>query len=231
MKKILSTLLATIMISAVTGCGTVEKTETTSILTEEMLSFIDAIDEKAPVYAEYLTESGNVPVRNGFAYSAELVGAGTEGTVEMDLYMEAVDKVALFTSVNDVSNAIIIKDKTYYIVSDAEEQVVYAELTDEQLDEMTKSMTSSVTPTFNPDTAIFETGTEEYNGTEYLFERITTEEIGEIVVYADTATKEIRYIISAGIPMEITFFDHEVESSVFDIPEDYEYVSMADMNG
>ena len=46
-----------------------------------------------------------------------------------------------------------------------------------------------------------------------------------------TATKEIRYIISAGIPMEITFFDHEVESSVFDIPEDYEYVSMAEMNG
>lgn len=230
MKKLLSTLLATIMIASVTGCGAEKKVETTSIISEEMASFIDAIDEKAPIYAEYLNESGNIPVRNGFAYSMDS-GTGTEGTVEMDLYMEAVDKIALITVADGVSNSIIIKDKKYYIVSDAEQQVVYMELTDEQIEEMTKSMTSSMTPTFNPDTAVFESGTEEYNGTEYLFERITTEEIGEIVLYADTATKEIKYLVSAGVAMEVTFFDHEIESSVFDFPTEYELINMADMQG
>lgn len=251
MKKILSALLATLMIATAAGCTSEEKTnettqtegnnaaetteaaepevKTTSILTEDMVSFIEQIKDKAPIYADYFEENGMVPVRMGMKYSADLYGTGTESEVVMEVYMASLEKIALKTVTDGVSSDVIVADGTYYIISDAEKQAIYMILPEEEAASLTDSMTASMTAAFDPATATFETGTEEYNGTEYLFERINTAEAGEIVVYADTATKEVKYLVTGGIAMEITFLDHNVDEAVFTVPSDYELVDMESM--
>ena len=101
------------------------------------------------------------------------------------------------------------------------------ELTEEQKAMMTEMMTATAKGAFNPATAVYESGTTEYNGAEYLYEKITTEEIGEIMVYADTKTQDVKYIQSAGQIMEITFLKHEIDESVFEIPSDYTKTDMS----
>ncbi len=255
MKKFLSAILAVCMIAATAGCGSddtaetttaaegaaaeegavaeenaaadEEKVETTSINTPEMLTFIDTISKDAPIYANYLKESGEVPSRTGFAYSADLYGTGTESKVEMEVYMASLEKIAIKTITDGVSSDIIMNNGTYYILSGAEKQALYMTLGEEESAAMSEQMATSMVPAFDAATATFTSGTEEFNGTEYLFERITTAEAGEIVVYADKTTKEVKHLVSGGVAMEVTFFDHNVDDAVFEVPADYELIDMA----
>ncbi len=259
MKKFLSTILAVCMIASVSSCGSTDDAtetttaaegavaddataedgaedvaddvETTSVNTPEMDAFIEKINAEVPIYAEYLKESAQVPVRTGFAYSADLYGTGTESAITLEVYMDSLDKIAMKTVTDGVSSDIIMNNGTYYIVSAAEKQALYMELPEESKAEMASQMSSSLVPAFDADTATYATGTEEYNGTEYLFERITTTEMGDIVIYADKDTKEIKYLGSDGIIMEVTFFDHNVDSSVYEIPSDYTLTDMSAMMG
>lgn len=201
--------------------------ETTSVLTEETTAFIETLKANAPIYADYMYESGQVPVRNGFTYSADLYGTGTPSEVVMEVYMTSLDKIAVKTSTDGVASDIIMKDNTYYIVSAAEKTAITMALNEEEAAEMADSMASSMTPAFDAATATYETGTEEYNGTEYLFEKINTAEAGQIIVYADKDTKEIKYLVSGGIAMEMTFFDHNVDESVYEVPADYTITDMS----
>lgn len=247
MKKFLSIILAAMVMTAA-GCSkeaddSAETTttaaqneaaadvETTSILTEETSAFIEALKDKAPIYADYMYESCQVPVRNGFTYSADLYGTGTSSVITMEVYMSALDKMAIKTSTDGVASDIIMKDNTYYILSDAEKTAITMALSEEEAAEMADTMASSMTPAFDAAAATYETGTEEYNGTEYLFEKINTAEAGEIIVYADKDTKEIKYLVSGGIAMEMTFFDHSIDESVYEVPADYTITDMAALMG
>lgn len=266
MKKILSVLLASLVLAAA-GCGgndTAATTTTTAavedaaattttaadaaeeaeteeaeveaeeidspLLTEEMLAFIDTVKTSgAPIYADYLKDSSVLPVAMGFAYEADLYGTGTPSKVKMEIYMSSMDKMAVMTETDGVSSDIIIKDKTTYMLSDAEKTAIYMAMDDATAAQMTESMTASVKPAFDASAAKYESGTEEYNGTEYLYEKITTAEAGEVVIYADVNTKEIKYLISAGIAMEMTLMTHDIDESVYEVPADYTLVDMAAM--
>lgn len=229
-KRFIPVILAAMTMTAA-GCGAAEVEQweyevgVDTFMTQEMADFVEEIRPEAPIYANYLVESAAIPTGMGLAYE-------TNGMkVEMDTYMESFDKLAVVTTTDGVSSDIILKDGVYYIVSDAEKAVIYMEMTEEQKTAMTESMTSSMQPTFDPAAAQYESGKTEYNGTEYLYEKITAAEIGELMIYADTKTMDIKYIQSGGQVMELTFLEHEIDSSVFEIPADYTMTDMATMNG
>jgi len=199
-----------------------------TLLTEDMIAFIETVETSgAPIYADYLKESSILPTAMGFAYEADLYGTGTPSKVTMEVYMSAMDKMAVKTVTDGVASDIIIKDMTTYMLSDAEKTAIYMAMDEATMAQMSESMTASVKPAFDASAATYESGTEEFNGTEYLFEKITTAEAGEIVIYADVNTKEIKYLSSGGITMEITLLSHDVDDSVYEVPADYTLVDMA----
>lgn len=198
-----------------------------SLLTEDMIAFIETVETSgAPIYANYLMESSLLPTAMGFAYEADLYGTGTNSKVTMEVYMSAMDKMAIKTVTDGVASDIIIKDMTMYMLSDAEKTALYMAMDDATMAQMSESMTASVKPSFDAAAATYESGTEVFNGTEYLYEKITTVEAGDIVVYADMNTKEIKYLVSTGMTMELTLLTHDVNDSVYEIPADYTLVDM-----
>lgn len=264
MKKILSVLLASLVLAAA-GCGGNEATTTTtteapaadattttaaveeaeqteeeaidpgvfgvdSLLNEDMLAFIDTVKTSgAPIYADYLTQSSLLPTAMGFSYEADITGTGTNSVVTMEIYMSSMDKMAIKTVTDGVASDIIIKDKTMYMMSDGEKTALYTTLDDAAMTQMADTMTASVKPAFDAEAATYESGTEEFNGTEYLYEKITTAEAGDIIVYADTATKDVKYLVSGGMTMEMTLLTHDVNDSVYEIPSDYTIIDMASL--
>lgn len=199
------------------------------LLTDEMKEFIETLKAEVPIYADYMYETSLLPTAMGFAYEADMYGTGTASKVTMDIYMEGLNKMALITKTDGEGATVILDGDKYYMVSDAEKTAMYMTLSEEEMSSMADTMKGSISTTFDPDTATFETGTKEYNGKEYLFETINTVEMGDITIYADTVTKEVKYIESAGTTMEITFLTHEVDLSVYEIPSDYVLVDLATM--
>jgi len=116
-------------------------------------------------------------------------------------------------------------------VSPDEKTALYMEMTDEEAAEMNNSMTASVKASFDASAAKYETGEAEFKDATYYYEKITTEEMGEIMVYADAATKELKYVVSQGVTMEIVNISADVDASKFEIPEDYTLIDMAAMMG
>lgn len=196
-----------------------------TLINEETAAFIEAIRPEAPIYANYLVESSALPSAVSLSYETNGVA------VTMETYMVDLDEMVVTTITNGVTNDVILKDGTYYMVSDAEKTALYMNMTEEQQSAMIDAMVSSVQSAFNPETASFETGKTEYNGTEYLYEKITTAEAGEIMIYADKKTKDVKYIQNAGQIMEINFLEHEISDSIFEIPADYTMTDMATMAG
>lgn len=199
------------------------------LLTDEMKEFIETLKAEVPIYADYMYETSLLPTAMGFAYEADMYGTGTASKVTMDIHMEGLNKMALITKTDGEGATVILDGDKYYMISDAEKTAMYMTLSEEEMGSMADTMKGSISTTFDPDTATFETGTKEYNGTEYLFETINTVEMGDITIYADKATKEVKYIESAGTTMEITFLTHEVDPSVYEIPSDYVIVDLASM--
>ncbi len=184
------------------------------------------LKENAPIYADYVEQSMTFPVYNSFAYEADLYGTGTPVQCEMSIAIASLERLAVSTKADGTESTILLKDGTYYIVSPAEKTALYMAMGEAEMEQMRESMTASMVPQFDMEAAAYETGTEEYNGAEYLFEKVTIPE-GEIIIYADPATKEIRYIISGGVAMEMTALTHDVDESIFEIPEDYTLTDMS----
>lgn len=202
-----------------------------ALISEETSAFLDKVKAGAPIYGSYLEENYQLPIREGFAYDVDLYGTGTLSKVNMDVYMESFDRIAIVTIMDGTANKIILDNGKYYIVSDAEKTAMYVEMSEEDRKAMSDEMFASVKPNFDADLAAFETGTKEYDGTEYIYEKVTAPVIDEIGVYADKETQTIKYLETAGIMMEITAFDHEVDSSVFEIPADYQMIDMMEAMG
>ncbi len=201
------------------------------LMTDELREFIDTIRSEVPIYADYLEKSAQLPLHMGIAYEADLTGTGEMSYTSMDVYMASFDKMFISTVTDGAALDILLDGNKYYMLSAAEKAAIFMEMTEEEVADMGSSMTASIVPGFNHESATYETGETEYNGTTYLYEKITTPETGEIIVYADTATKEVMYIASAGITMEITALTSDFDNSIFTVPADYTIVDMAEMMG
>lgn len=203
-----------------------EQTEENSIITEEMNVFVASLEDKAPIYANYLKESCELPVRNGFSYTADL-GTGEMTDITMNVYMESYEKVCMETVANGLMGRIVINDGNYYIIDDSSESVTYMSLSEDEAAVMAESMSMSMKPAFNIEDVTIENGVEIIEGIEYISEKVIDSEGNVIInVCADKETSEIKYIISAGITMKITFFDHETNEEVYIIPENYSFTDL-----
>lgn len=186
----------------------------------------------APIYANYIEDQTNLPIRIGFAYEQDLYGTGIASKIAMDTIIKSPEEMAVITAMDGTEERFVITKERYYMVSTAEKTAIYQDLDDAMRTQLSESMTAGLSGTvmFDAVNATYETGTEEYNGTEYLFEKISAPDM-EVTVYGDPATKEIRYLISAGVTLQITAFTHDVDNSIFEIPSDYTVVNMADAMG
>lgn len=186
----------------------------------------------APIYANYIEDQTNLPIRVGFAYEQDLYGTGIASKIAMDTIIKSPEEMAVITEMDGTEERIVITKERYYMVSTAEKTALYMDLDDAMRTQLSESMTAGLSGTvmFDAVNATYKTGTEEYNGTEYLFEKISAPDM-EVTVYGDPATKEIRYLISEGIALQVTAFTHDVDNSIFEIPSDYTVVNMADAMG
>lgn len=201
------------------------------LMTEEMRAFIDAVKAEAPVYGDFLEKTSSIPVTMALNQEADLMGTGEITTSYMELGMASFDSFYVSTDTLGTAMDIIITDGKYYMVSPDEKAALYMEMSDEEAASMQESMTASVKANFDASAAKYETGEAEFKNTTYYYEKITTEEMGEIMVYADTATKELKYVVSQGVTMEIVTISDKVDESKFEIPADYTIVDMAAMMG
>ncbi len=201
------------------------------LITDEIREFIEAVRAEAPIYADFYEASSSLPVTLAFNQEADLMGTGEITTVYMELGMASFDSFYVSTDSLGSAMDIIIKDGKYYMVSAEEKTALYMEMTEDEAAEMNESMVASVKASFDPSDATFETGEEEFRGETYLFEKITADEIGEIIVYADPATKEIKYFVSQGVTMEVLVISDTIDESKFEIPADYTLIDMAEMMG
>lgn len=201
-------------------------------VSDEYQEFIEILKENVPIYGAYIEESTKFPVYNSFFYTDE----DDEGTysVEMEVIIAAINRIAVNTVMDEGAVNIIVDGNMYYLVSPDSNAALYMELDDETAAELTESLKSSMNPSFDASAAEYESGKTDYNGTEYLYETINVNdeesEINSITVYADTETEEIKYIDVDGSVMEMKGFGHDIDESVFVIPDDYELINMEDMD-
>ena len=201
------------------------------LMTDEVRAFIDAVKAEAPVYGDFLEKSSSIPVAMAFNQEADLMGDGQITTVYMEIGMASFDQFYVSTDSLGAPMDIIITDGKYYMVSAEEKTAIYMEMSAEEAAEMNESMTASVKASFDASAATYETGETEFKGATYYYEKIATDEMGEIEVYADPATKELKYLVSQGITMELVFITDEIDASKLEIPADYTLIDMAEMMG
>lgn len=201
------------------------------LMTDEIREFIEELRAEAPIYADFFEKSSSIPVTMAFNQEVDLMGTGEISTVYMELGMASFDSFYVSTDTLGSPMDIIITDGKYYMVSAAEKTALYMEMSAEEAAEMQESMTASVKASFDASAAKYETGETEFRDATYLYEKITTAEMGEIMVYADPATKEIKYLVSQGVTMEIVTISDKVDNSKLEIPADYTLIDMASMMG
>ena len=196
------------------------------LMTDEIREFIEELRAEAPIYASFFEKSSSIPVTMAFNQEVDLMGTGEISTVYMELGMASFDRFYVSTDTLGSPMDIIITDGKYYMVSAAEKTALYMEMSAEEAAEMQESMTASVKASFDASAAEYETGETEFRDATYLYEKITPAEMGEIMVYADPATKEIKYLVSQGVTMEIVTISDKVDNSKLEIPADYTLVDM-----
>ena len=201
------------------------------LMTDEVRAFIDAVKAEAPVYGDFLEKSSSIPVAMAFNQEADLMGDGQITTAYMEIGMASFDQFYVSTDSLGSPMDIIITDGKYYMVSAEEKTAIYMAMSDEEAAEMNESMTASVKASFDASAATYETGEAEFKDATYYYEKIATDEMGEIEVYADPATKELKYLVSQGVTMEVLFVTDEIDASKLEIPADYTLIDMAEMMG
>lgn len=201
------------------------------LMTEEMVEFITELKSKSPIYGEFIEITSTIPLHLGMAYEADMTGTGAMSSVSMDLYISSLDKMFISTISDGVAADILFNNGKYYIISAEEKTALYIEMSDEEAADLANQMTASVKANFDASDATYEAGETEYNGTTYLYEKVTTDELGDILVYADTATKKIKYLSNQDIMMEITALESDFDESIYEVPSDYAIIDMSALMG
>ena len=268
MKKLLSVILASLVIAAA-GCSGNEATTTTtaaettttaeattaateaateavteaetteaetsampddSFLSDEEKVFIGKLRTEAPVYAEFYAANLNYPVTVTFYVNNFLFeGTPTKATMEIGMASPSSSYVIIDPEITDANIISIFKDGMHYNMIPETQTVFYTEMENETAHRMINLMTADLTPSFDPFTATYETGKLKYKGEFYLYERIQTEEFGEITVCTDIETKELRHIMSGNVTLTDINVSNTIDYSKLEIPAEYTIVDMAEL--
>lgn len=249
MKKILSVILASLIITAagcagneaaVTTTATAAETTTTaaeteappddSFLTDEEKVFIGKLRTEVPIYADFYAANLKFPVTVTF-YNNNFLFEGnfTKAAMEIGMATPSSSYVFIDPEATEANIISIFKDGMHYNIIPETQTAIYAEIKRETAHRMINAMTADLTPNFDPFAAEYETCESLLNGETYLRETIRTEEVGEIIVFADTKTKEIRHIISGGVMLEDINVSNTIDYGKLEIPTDYTLTDMAEL--
>lgn len=218
MKKVLKSILAIILVISlalvVTGCG--NNDEANKENNAESKTY--AVLSKAFSGDSYImTLEGNIDL-----------GEGVENST-MTLAMRGED---IYMDVNATSGhlTIMYKDNTTYVVSHEDKMYMTAEGKNEEIFAEEDMFVFSKEDLADIETAKYNTGKEEVNGTEYDYEEYKDEEAGTTEKYYFSG-EDLKYIKTTDANgqeeiMKVIKLSSDVEDNVFDLPTDYEKVQM-----
>lgn len=228
MKKLLAIILALALCASFAACG--KKTEAPAAGGEPQP------EQSAPVAAAYTTgdytkafakEMGNLakgPFRMAMKTTVDY--EGTASDVDMTMYVDGENKMAVDMTLDGQAMRIVYKDGDGYILFDSEKMAMKAGAVD--VDDALESVTDV---TDDADDAVFTGGTEDIDGKSYVWEEI---EDSDTKMYFDESTGALKYIKSVSdgqeSTTEITAYDNNVDASVFEIPSDYEIVDLSELS-
>lgn len=218
MKKVLKSILAIILVISlalvVTGCGNndeANKENNAKSKTYTVLSKAFAGD------SYIMTLEGNMDLGEGLENSTMTLAMRGE-----DIYMD----------VNATSGhlTIMYKDNTTYVVSHEDKMYMTAEGKNEEIFAEEDMFAFSKEDLQYIETAKYDTGKEEVNGTEYEYEEYKDEEAGTIEKYYFSG-EDLKYIKTTDANgqeeiMKVIKLSSDVEDNVFDLPTDYQKVQM-----
>lgn len=184
-------------------------------------SYINAIAEKAPLYAEYVKTINTIP------YTVTLGMLDEEGNVasETQLSMAARDKIAMNISQSGAATRIVMSDHTYYMISDETKAAVFYTL-DEQTWNDTLAASANSAAAFNTDSLEVTAGSEELFGTAYNTEDIT-DGTTSLKAYYNTETNRVEYMTTNGQTVKVVDYGNSYSEEIFNIPEDYTMQEMS----
>lgn len=186
--------------------------------------YLAALYKKAPIYANFIENQAEYPVY----LELEIAADGMNG--KMGVAIKSSDSVAVIVEENGTTGRIIMNNGHYYVVSDDEKTAIdFGEVPEESAQEIANS--SFTLPDFDLDKVKIKTGTKKYKNKEYLYETITDETGLKFYVYADTETKDVKYLVIDDYEYKITAFTHKVDDDLFKIPKSYEIMTLEDMYG
>lgn len=184
-------------------------------------SYINAVAEKAPLYAEYVRTINTIP------YSVTLGVLDEEGNVisETQLSMAARDKIAMNISQSGAATRIVMSDRTYYMISDETKAAVFYTL-DEQTWNDTLAASANSAAALNTDSLEVTAGSEELFGTAYNTEDIT-DGTTSLKAYYNTETNRVEYMTTNGQTVKVVDYGNGYPEEIFNIPEDYTMQEMS----
>lgn len=184
-------------------------------------SYIEAVAEKAPFYAEYVRTINTIP------YTVTLGMLDEEGNVisETQLSMASRDKIAMKISQNGAATRVVMSDYNYYIISDETKAIVYYTL-DEQTWNDTIAASVAAAAALNTDSLEVTAGSEELYGTLYNTEDIT-DGTTSLKAYYNTETNRAEYMTTNGQVVKVVDYSSGCIDELFNIPEDYTIQEMS----
>lgn len=244
MKKI-AAVLAIICAVTAAGCsngdaGTASQTEaaetkekvtlslsdddnTTADSTDEALEYLDGV---APLFANYLRERRTTPL----TFETEITTEGAKWITK--LYIEDADTCAMYSEDPDGGKIKVIYDGSMGYQIDYNKKSVYAQndLSAAEVKAIIEAQSLSTLSYSDVSNSTYVVDTEEYEGTEYDHVRITEGSGVSADNYFDKSTGKLAYSVSGGYATKVITFENAItDSTVFDIPQDFEQKTFEDL--
>lgn len=235
MKKLLAIILALVLCASFAACG--KKAEEPAAGAEPAAE-PQPEQTAAPAAGAYTTgdytkafaadmaELAKGPFRMVMKTAVEY--EGTASDVDMTVYVDGENKMAMDMMLDGQSMRIVYKDGDGYILFDSEKTAMKTGAVD--ADDALDSVTD-VTDDAQDADAVYHGGTEDIDGKSYVWEEI---EGSDTKMYFEQGTGALRYIKSVSdgqeSTTEITAYDNNVDAAVFEIPADYEIVDLSELS-
>lgn len=234
MKKLLAIILALVLCVGFAACG--KKTEAPEVQQGETQPEPQP-QQTAPAAAAYTTgdytkalaaelaKLAKGPFRMGMKTKMDM-GDGNAADVDMILYIDGEERMAADIVYGGENMRVVFKDGEGYLLFDSEKTAI--KTGDIDIDDSLSEVNDITEESAD---AQYIGGTEEINGTTYVFEQVKGDE--DATMYYEQGTGVWKYMRAESdgevILTEITAYDGDVDASVFDIPADYEIMDLSDL--
>ena len=149
-------------------------------------------------------------------------------TGTMKTTMASLSRIAMVTETSGESARVILENGKSYIINDKDKYVIYYSLPDGDSSSMEEEMANATkfTAPVDFDKAEFSSGTETFMGESLKFETVD-DGSAKATLYFDPATGRARYIVSEGQTVRIDDYYTGTNSSLFDIPANYQMTDLS----